>query len=335
MGNRNAYRVAIVLFASGAIFTGCGESAEWPAVPNAWSFPGSAGGSRHNSFSYSACPLFGARSTYNIDVSQAAVDPDSDDYIASVVQAGDSAGFYASTGVEQINSADAQTPRLTVHQKVPYHQFPVPYPWEAGFYIEPLGDAHAMVVDEQCHLYESYQTSFVGGVLSAYSGAHWNLTKRFVPLAPGNPSAMASGLPLFAGIVKWEDFKSGSIDHALNWDGVAHTVAQYQFVQPASDTDWLSFNGNSSYQMPYGARLRLKASFDTGGWGPQAAMVAQAMKSYGIYLADTGSQNALYFANAADGTNPWNSSDLSSLKSITMNDFEVLKLPPIERVPGH
>lgn len=48
---------------------------------------------------------------------------------------------------------------------------------------------------------------------------------------------------------------------------------------------------NSSYELPYGARLRLRASFSTAGWGPQATMVANAMTRYGIYLADTGSDS--------------------------------------------
>jgi hypothetical protein len=281
------------------------------------------------------CPVFKAANTYNRIVTGATIDPHSADYINSVVQAGDTDGFYASTGVEQVNLANDQTPMLIVHQKVQYHQFPVPYPWKAGFYIEPLGDAHAMVVQTQsCHLYESYSTTYSGGTLSAYSGANWDMTGHFVPLAPGNPSAMASGLSLFAGMVRWDDYQSGSIDHALNWSAIAHTVSQSGFVRPASDTDHLQFDGSSQYELPYGARLRLKASFDTSGWGPQATMVANAMKTYGIYLADTGSSgNGIYFANAEDGSNPWDSNDLSALSGIHVGDFDVVKLPPIQNAP--
>jgi hypothetical protein len=80
----------------------------------------------------------------------------------------------------------------------------------------------------------------------------------------------------------------------------------------------------------------LKASFSTAGMGPQATMVIQAMKTYGIYLADTGSStNALYFANASDGSNPWNSSDLSALSNVHLSDFDVLTLPAVQTVPGH
>jgi hypothetical protein len=280
------------------------------------------------------CPAFRDGETYNKVVTKAAVDPDSQSYIDSVMQAGDTYGFYASTGIEQVNLADGSTKLHVVKPKSKYHQFPDPYPWQSGYYIEPSGDAHAMVVQtDSCRLYEAYSTSFNGDTLSAYSGADWHLKRRFVPLAAGSPSSMASGLSLFAGMVRWDDYESGSIDHALNWDGIAHTVSQYGFVRPASDTDRLSFNGQSSYQLPYGARLRLKASFSISGWGPQATMVAIAMKTYGVYLSDTGSSaNGLYFANAQDGSNPWNSADLAALGQMKMSDFEVLKLPTIQYV---
>jgi hypothetical protein len=287
-----------------------------------------------NVASYAGCPVFTAGDVYNAPVVSASIDPNSANYISSMYAAGNRSGFYASTGVEKENQANNSTPLVAVKQQVSYHTFPVSYPWQSSFYIEPLSDRHAIVVQTQsCHLYEAYGTSYSGGVLSAYSGANWNLTKPFVPLPPGSPSAMASGLSLFAGMVKWADYQSGSIDHALNWAPPAHTVAEYLFVAPASDTDRLPFYG-SGLQLPYGAHLRLKASFSTAGWGPESTAVANAMKTYGIYLADTGSSgNALYFGDAANGTNPWNGSDLAHLSSINITDFEVLKLPAIQSVP--
>jgi hypothetical protein len=280
------------------------------------------------------CPVFGAGHPYNDAITNAPVDKNSASYISSLIEAGDVYGFYASTGVEQVNVADRTTPLLTVQPKSKYHAFPVRYPWKASFFIEPLGDHHAMVVQtHSCRLYESYDTSYSDGTLSAFSGANWQLRDPFRALRRGKPSAMASGLPLFAGMVRWEEYQSGAIAHALNWDGIAHTVSQYQFVDPASDTDRLQFYGDSPYQLPYGARLRLKASFSTAGWGPQATMVATAMKTYGIYLADTGTGgNALYFANAQNGSDPWISTDLLSLSLITIGDFDVIELPNVQSV---
>jgi hypothetical protein len=288
------------------------------------------------SLTYHGCAVFAADSYYNAVVTDAEPDPNSAGYIGSVIQAGDRFGFDASTGVERVNLATDLTPLHKVQPQVDYNHFPILYPWESGFFIEPLGDRHAMVVQTQkCRLYESYSTTFADGTLRAYSGANWDMTKRFAPLAPGRTSAMASGLSLFAGMVRWEDYQSGSIRHALNWDGIAHTVSQYGFVRPASDTDRLPFYGSSSYQLPYGAHLRLRPSYSTAGWGPQARMVAIAMKTYGIYLADTGTGfNSLYFANAADRTNPWDPHDLASLSQIKVSDFVVLKLGRIGSVHG-
>ena len=283
-----------------------------------------------------ACGVFGAGGYYSSSVLNAPVDPSSERYVKSIVDAGDRGGFWmAADPAERINLADDATPAYSVRQKVPYHLFPVPYPWRPDFYIEPLSDAHAMVVQRQaCELYETYQTTFSGGVLSAYSGAHWNLRRPFVPLAPGTPSAMASGLSLYAGMVRWEEVARGSIGHALNWAAPAGTVAQWSFVRPASDTDGLPFKGTGRYQLPYGARLRLRASFDTSRFGPQSAAIARAMKTYGIYLADTARTDELYDALALDGSNHWSAADLAALGSIHITDFDVLSLGTIERVPG-
>ena len=289
-----------------------------------------------NIAAYRGCPVFTSGDYYNRQISYGPLDAHSLEYITGIVKAGDGAGFYASTGVEKVNLADGRTPMVEVQPQVSYHPFPVDYPWTASFYIEHYSDRHSIVISTQnCHLYEAYHTEYAGH-LSAYSGANWDLSKPFVPLPPGTPSAMSSGLSLFAGMVKWEDYQSGAIRHALNWAPPQGTVAAWKFVRPASDTTGGDFRGVTRYQLPFGARLRLRKSFSTAGFGPQARMVAEAMKTYGVFLSDTGSaDNALYFANAADGSNPWNGGDLSALSRIHISDFEVLALPPAQSIPGH
>jgi hypothetical protein len=281
-----------------------------------------------------SCPTFAAGAYYTRPVVDAPVDPHSAEFIRSMTDAGNSSGFWiASDPVEFINLAGPATPTYRVRPKVAYHAFAVPYPWSPEFRVEPLADAHAIVVQTQsCELYESYQTSFSNGTLSAYSGAHWNLRRPFLPLAPGTPSAMASGLSLYAGMIRWEEVASGSIRHALNWAAPAGTVAQWSFVRPASDTDGIPFKGKAARRLPYGARLRLRASFDTSRFGPQSATIARAMKTYGIYLADTAHTNELYNALPLAGSNQWDESDLQSLASIHISDFEVLSLGKIARV---
>lgn len=287
---------------------------------------------------YAGCPVFTPGDYYNAPVVNARVDPHSSQYIAGAIAAGNRGGFWAaSPAVEYVNVAAPNVRAQAVRQKVSYHRFDRPYPWSPAFRIEPLRDAHAMVIDPRaCRLYETYETSYDGDALAAYSGASWDLTRPFAPLPAGTPSSMASGLSMFAGLIKWEEVARGRIDHALNWAPPAGTVAQWTFVRPASDTDGLPFRGSAEYQLPYGAHLRLKRSFDISSFGPQAKAIAQAMKTYGIFLADTGSdENALYNAAPQDGSNPWDRRDLGALDSIRLSDFEVLALAPIQRVPGH
>jgi len=284
-----------------------------------------------------ACGLFGSNSVYTRAVSTASVDEDSSRYIQAMMQAGSTGGFWiAADPVEFVNVATGRTPTLRVRQRVPYHRFPTAYPWQADFRIEPLSDAHAIVVrTDDCRLFESYNTTYADGVLSAYSGAIWSLGTPFVPLPGGEPSAMASGLSLYAGMVRPEEVASGAIRHALNWAAPAGTVAQWKFVRPASDAEGIPFKGSSAYTLPYGAHLRLRASFDTSRFGPQSAAIAQAMKTYGIYLADTARENELYDASPlSDGPNPWNAPDLAALAAIHVSDLEVLSLGRSERVPG-
>jgi hypothetical protein len=284
-----------------------------------------------------ACGLFGANSAYTQPVNAAAVDRDSTRYIKSTIDAGGSAGFWiADDPVEFVNLADNRTATFRVRQKVPYHRFGALYPWGPGFRIEPLSDAHAIVVQAQsCRLYELYNASFAAGVLSAYSGAAWNLRAPFASLPAGTPSAMASGLSLYAGAVRWEDVARGVIPHALNWAAPAGSVSQWGFVRPASDAEGIAFRGHMDYQLPYGAHLRLRDSFDISRFGPQSAAIARAMKTYGIYLADTARTNELYTISSLNGSDRWDGGDLTSLSTIHLSDFQVLTLGKVERVPGH
>jgi hypothetical protein len=286
--------------------------------------------------------VFTAGDWYNQSVSLAGVDPNSANYISSAA-AVDTSGFYLSTGVEHANLASMGTPTYTVHATVPYHQNEwnanPPWPWMPAYFIEPLSDKHAIVFRDSmptCRVFETYGTSWSAGAFSAYSGWSWDLTQPFQSLPAGWPSAMASGLSMFAGAIKSEEIQSGVINHALNWGGTAHAFAQWSFVSPASDTDGLAFSGgNPSYQLPYGAHLRLKASFNDAGFGPQAKAITTALKTYGMFLADTGSSNALYGIESQDGLNHWNAGDLGSLGNLHITDFEVLSLPSVQRVPGH
>jgi hypothetical protein len=266
-------------------------------------------------------------------VKLAHVDPNSKQYIESMTSAGNKSGFWiAGRPVEYINLADKKTKMYVVHPIVTYHTFNRRYPWAASFHIEKIryDDNHALVLQRQsCMIYELYRASFSGNVLSAYSGAAWSLKKDFAPLPPNTPSAMSSGLSLYAGMIRWDEVAAGHVNHALNWAAPAGTTSQWGFVRPASDAAGVAYNGSTNYPLPFGARLRLRATFNTSKFGPQSRAIAEAMKTYGIYLADTGMTNELYNSIATGGSSHWSASDLASLQKIHISDFEVLQLGPV------
>ena len=277
---------------------------------------------------YRGCTIFRPGDAYNSDITTASIDPHSKDYIASITGTDDT-GFYASTGIEQVNFASASTPLYEVKPQVPYHSFPVRYPVPADPYIEPYGDRHyivLLVTPPRCRLYELYSATFDGAILSAYSGASWDLALPYRTLPNDTPSSMASGLSMFAGMVKHEEIATG-VKHALNFSMYANAPCNC-FTAPASSTDGQPYQGPSTkYEFPYGGRLRLKATFDDSSFGPESKAIAEAMKHYGILLADTGghyiNNNALYLGNPTDGGR-WHIADLASLNSLRFVDFDVL-----------
>src|SRR5579884_740451 len=79
-------------------------------------------------------PFFNGGSYYTNDVSRARVDPHSAQYISSMVDAGNTGGFWMTASpVEFINIADRSTQRRRVAAKVPYHRFDAAYPWNGEF----------------------------------------------------------------------------------------------------------------------------------------------------------------------------------------------------------
>ena len=198
-------------------------------------------------------------------------------------------------------------------------------------FIEPSGDDHYMALlttAPKCHLYESYSTTFTGSSLSAYSGVNYDLSKPFTVLPNAQSSAMASGLSIFAGMVKYEEL-SGGIHHALNFSMFSRSPCNC-YTKPASSADGLAYDGPATnYEFPYGGHLRLKASFDDSKFGPQSKAIAEAMKHFGMFLADTSghysNNNAIYTMNPLNGGS-WSGSDLSVLGKLRFSDFEVLKV---------
>ena len=131
---------------------------------------------------------------------------------------------------------------------------------------------------------------------------------------PAGPRPTPLGLPIFPGLVRYDEVASGRIDHALRFT-VALTSDSY--IWPARHE--ASYSSNPNYP-PMGLRLRLKASVNISGFPPQDQVILTALKAYGMIVADNGSN--WYISGASDSR--WNDDALNQLKTIPGSDFEVV-----------
>ncbi|HEX3369594.1 MAG TPA: hypothetical protein VHS56_08470 [Candidatus Cybelea sp.] len=278
------------------------------------------------------CP-YPSGDVWQQNIANAQIDPNSAANIQATIDGGGGGGFSANapTTDELINMANMRTPIVKVLGKVKWHTPYSPWPWASNFYIEPLSDGHAMVLQTQgCLYYEGYNVSYGNGALSMYNGGMWNLNSAFVRPAAGGISD-ASGIPLGLLAVRPEELSAGYIGHAVGWDGVANSWSQTACASPAGKTtctDDIVYKGPSGdTPMPYGAHIRLKATFDDSGFPKEAKAVAEALKAFGAYAYDTGCCNTFFFTNDSNGAPVWTSQDSSALRSITISNFDRVVAP--------
>jgi hypothetical protein len=182
------------------------------------------------------------------------------------------------------------------------------------------GDDHLIVIDKnKCWIYETWQTQRCNGAWSAANGAIWDLTStEHRPY--GWTSADAAGLPIFPGLVRYDEVAAGVIHHAFRMT-VAHTKSDANggyFVAPATH----GAGNNSGTGNIMGMRLRLKAGFDISGFSAANQAILTAMKTYGMIVADNGSN--MYFQGAPDSR--WDDNDLNALKAIDASNFDVVQM---------
>jgi hypothetical protein len=186
------------------------------------------------------------------------------------------------------------------------------------------GDRHAIMVDKaNCRLYETWLTRKKGSHWTAGSGATWSLTSN--KLRHKNwTSADAAGLPILPGLLRYDEVKSGLVDHAI------------RFTAPVTSTHYLwpaRHEAGSKHSLKYppmGARFRLKADFSMAGYSRDAKVVLRAMKTYGLILADNGSP--WYFQG--DDSRNWHNKLVSELKTIPAADFQAVDESSLEVSPN-
>jgi hypothetical protein len=209
-------------------------------------------------------------------------------------------------------------PRVPVSFYYPNESDPGPYPVPTNAPIEggpnATGDRHVLVIDrDACVLYELYDAHpHADGSWDAGSGARWPLTSN--TLRPDTwTSADAAGLPIMAGLVNYDEMATGVIRHALRFTAPR---TQGNYVWPARHRA----GSNDATLPPMGLRVRLKASVNISGFPTQARVVLQAMKDYGLILADNGT--AWHVTGIPDER--WDNDLLNDIESLHGSDFEAV-----------
>jgi hypothetical protein len=276
------------------------------------------------------CPVFPSDNWWNVRVDNLPVASNSAAIINSI---GPSTGLHADFGSGNYNGAPIGIP-ITV---VPGTQAKVnvsfqyasesdagPYPIPSNVAIEGGSDRHALIVDkDNCKLYELYALSKKGKRWSAGSGAIWDMNSNH--LRPeGWTSADAAGLQIVPGLARYNEVANGVVDHALRFT-VSSTRRAY--VYPARHYASSLTDPNLP---PMGLRLRLKASFDISHFPYQARVVLQALKTYGMMLADNGSN---WFISGEPNAS-WNNDDLHTLGQVLGSNFEVVDMSSVPKPVG-
>ncbi len=280
------------------------------------------------------CAILPASDEFNRDISSAPLHPRSAQIVAEINSAGGTElhpdfGSNPDYGIPYVVVPHAQPGvpiRFTAYgdesDKGPY---PVPpgAPVEGGKRAD--GDRHVLVVRQPsspggpCTLFELYRAFERGRGWSADSAALFDLG---APLAGQRPdgwtSADAAGLPIYPGLVTYEEVQSGEIDHAIR---VTFEETRRGYVSPATHYASDSCDPNLPAM---GMRLRLRGGYDLGGFGGDARVIATALKRYGMIVADNGSN--WFISGSTDRR--WDDANLNQLKEIPGSAFEVVRSGP-------
>jgi hypothetical protein len=266
-----------------------------------------------------SCPIFPANNYWNTPIDTLPTHPMSDSWIDSIgrgeslhMDFGSGEWDGGPIGIPYNIVAGSTIPKYDAEFYYPDESDAGPYPIPENPNIEWGSDRHILVVDtDTCTLYETYDMSFDNGAWSGGSGAIWALNSNALRLKTWT-SADAAGLPILPGLVRYDEIAAGTINHALRFT-VEDTAG---YIWPARHQTSDPQNGTP----PMGARFRLKTDYDISGFPLEMQILLQAFKTYGIVLADNGSN--WYVSGAPDER--WDNDMLHLLDVLTGGDFEAV-----------
>jgi uncharacterized protein (TIGR03437 family) len=271
------------------------------------------------------CAVFPANNVWNVPVDKLPVDANSDRYVATIGATRPAHPDFGSglwdggpIGIPFVEVPGAQ-PKVSVtfdyDSESDHGGYPVPpnAPIEGG--AASSGDRHVLVVDrDHCVLYELYAAyPQSNGSWHAGSGAIFDLKSNALRPATWT-SADAAGLPIFPGLLRYDEVAAGEIQHAVRFTA---PQTRNTYIWPArheaSDLTAVNFP-------PMGQRFRLKAGFDISGYSPVVQVILRGLKKYGMILADNGS--SWYIGGAPDDR--WDNDALHQIAQLHGSDFEAV-----------
>ncbi len=205
-----------------------------------------------------------------------------------------------------------------------YSGDPGPYPIPANVNIEGGSDRHAILIDNtNCVLYELFNLTGGPTTWGAGSGAIWSLNSN--AMRPDNQnSADAAGLQIFPGLVRPDEVAAGHINHALRVT-IDHTRQAH--IWPARSS--ASYRTEAIYP-PMGQRFRLKASYNISTYPQPVQVILQALKTYGMILADNGTSWHL----GGIGGSFWNDDVMHTMTLVTGDNFEAVDESSLMKDPN-
>ena len=284
------------------------------------------------------CPVFPADSAWNTDISHAPLAPESATVVGAQAAGHDVHLDFGDTQSEYgipysiVGPTQRRVPitfgtdRADYGDESDHGPFPIPptAPIEGAPAGQPnpaSGDRHVIVIQRgRCVDYELYNAVRVNGGASwqVSSSARWDLTRNARRPA-GWTSADAAGLPIFPGLLRYDEAASGTIRHAL------------RFTLPSARRAWQAPAGHCGTTTdpsapPYGSRWRLKASFDETPYRGPALAIVRALKRYGLIFADQGS--SMFITGTTDRRWTPTIEDINQRHPIPGDAFEVVAGPP-------
>ncbi|HEX3670580.1 MAG TPA: hypothetical protein VHT92_02625 [Candidatus Cybelea sp.] len=320
----------LTLILSIAVLASCGGTNPPLSIGQAQNAASKRGTSTSHVPVVGGCQIFPADNWWNTDISGYPLDPNSQQYINALP-----GNLHPDFGRDPhygipFNIVPQTQKKVPVHFHYGSQSDPGPYPIPPNAQIEggrhAGGDRHVLVLQQGvCKLYEMWDAYPIAGGKSwkAGSGALFHLNSN--KLRPdGWTSADAAGLPVLPALVKCGEVQAGEIDHALR---VTFTQTQQGYIHPATH---FASDSRAKDLPPMGLRLRMKASYDISGITGQSHVIAVAMKTYGMFVADNGS-NWYFQGEGGTDSKCWNDNDLDQLKNVPGTAFEVVKTGKILR----